>query len=99
MGGEKTLYSGMQRVVLGSPPRGRGKVVLRQVAGASARITPAWAGKRFWNRPWVWATSDHPRVGGEKMHLSLTLAHDTLHALTQFFNRVAFVDKLQNRSE
>lgn len=35
----------------------------------------------------------------EKMHLSLALAHDTLHALTQFFNRVAFVDKLQNRSE
>ena len=25
MGGEKTLYSGMQRVVLGSPPRRRGK--------------------------------------------------------------------------
>ena len=34
-----------------------------------------------------------------KVHLSLTLSHDTLHALTQFFNRVAFVDKLQNRSE
>lgn len=39
-----------------------------------------------------------PRRRG-KMHLSLTLAYDTLHALTQFFNRVAFVDKLQNRSE
>lgn len=39
-----------------------------------------------------------PQMQG-KMHLSLTLAHDTLHALTQFFNRVAFVDKLQNRSE
>lgn len=40
-----------------------------------------------------------PPRGRGKMHLSLTLAHDTLHALTQFFNRVAFVDKLQNRSE
>ena len=39
-----------------------------------------------------------PRRRG-KMHPSLTLAYDTLHALTQFFNRVAFVDKLQNRSE
>lgn len=39
-----------------------------------------------------------PQMQG-KMYLSLTLAHDTLHALTQFFNRVAFVDKLQNRSE
>ena len=58
MGGEKTAQKSFGSQVIGSPPRGRGK-----------------------------------------MHLSLTLAYDTLHALTQFFNRVAFVDKLQNRSE
>ena len=44
-------------------------------------------------------TLGSPPRGRGKMHLSLTLAYDTLHALTQFFNRVAFVDKLQNRSE
>ena len=58
IGGEKTAQKSFGSQVIGSPPRGRGK-----------------------------------------MHLSLTLAYDTLHALTQFFNRVAFVDKLQNRSE
>ena len=160
MGGEKTLYSGMQRVVLGSPPHGRGKEGPLWGASIPVRITPARAGKRSGksasdnvprdhprvggekpekryggSRQWgspprrrgkgdfhivthtkvgitpAWAgksvlfhlcrrvVRDHPRTGGEKMHLSLTLAHDTLHALTQFFNRVAFVDKLQNRSE
>ena len=44
----------------------RGKGVDVAVADTLVGITPAWAGKRFWNRPWVWATSDHPRVGGEK---------------------------------
>lgn len=48
------------------PPRGRGKVPPSTPLCRCGGGTPAWAGKRFWNRPWVWATSDHPRVGGEK---------------------------------
>ena len=44
----------------------RGKVACADQTIQPDGITPAWAGKRFWNRPWVWATSDHPRVGGEK---------------------------------
>ena len=50
----------------GSPPHGRGKVTVLLLPVPWCGITPAWAGKRFWNRPWVWATSDHPRMGGEK---------------------------------
>ena len=66
MGGEKQrrLLSGPADG--GSPPRRRGKVAESLDGSLCLRITPAWAGKRFWNRPWVWATSDHPRVGGEK---------------------------------
>ena len=80
MGGEKVMCNSRDGARLGSPPRGRGKDIkftcnagqLRITPAESLdgslclRITPAWAGKRFWNRPWVWATSDHPRVGGEK---------------------------------
>ena len=50
----------------GSPPHGRGKVVLRQVAGAPARITPAWAGKSSRTCSRCRPEWDHPRVGGEK---------------------------------
>ena len=46
VGGEKPAVAAHVRAQLGSPPHGRGKVVLRQVAGAPAGITPAWAGKR-----------------------------------------------------
>ena len=52
---------------LGITPAGRGKELVPTRGFGFKRITPAWAGKRFWNRPWVWATSDHPRVGGEKL--------------------------------
>ena len=68
MGGEKTLYSGMQRVVLGSPPRGRGKGDLDFDALASIGITPAWAGKRCAGTRSQGACRDHPRMGGEKMN-------------------------------
>ena len=66
VGGEKLAMILVACTMLGSPPRRRGKVEVRQYGGWVPRITPAWTGKRFWNRPWVWATSDHPRVGGEK---------------------------------
>ncbi len=99
VGGEKRPAEIDSVASLGSPPHRRGKafsVLRRQFR---FRITPAWAGKRSGKSASDNVPRDHPRMGGEKMHLSLTLAHDTLHALTQFFNRVAFVDKLQNRSE
>ena len=57
---------GVPGASMGSPPRGRGKECRFHQNRHCRRITPAWTGKRFWNRPWVWATSDHPRVGGEK---------------------------------
>ena len=66
MGGEKTLYSGMQRVVLGSPPRWRGKDRFLATQSLVLRITPAWAGK---SSPLDYTSNlhtDHPRVGGEK---------------------------------
>ena len=66
MGGEKHGAPASLMWSAGSPPRGRGKAGPQQLQGRFFGITPAWAGKRFWNRPWVWATSDHPRVGGEK---------------------------------
>ena len=66
MGGEKFGYFGVMHFEEGSPPRGRGKARFSGISLPGVGITPAWAGKRFWNRPWVWATSDHPRVGGEK---------------------------------
>ena len=66
MGGEKTLYSGMQQVVLGSSPRWRGKDRFLATQSLVLRITPAWAGKRLPHPQRHQAAQDHPRVGGEK---------------------------------
>ena len=66
MGGEKGTRRSHGMAVPGSPPRGRGKAGAGDSPKAGNGITPAWAGKRFWTRPGVWATSDHPRMGGEK---------------------------------
>lgn len=67
MGGEKTLYSGMQQVVLGSSPRWRGKDRFLATQSLVLRITPAWAGKRCARRNGGVCCRDHPRVGGEKV--------------------------------
>ena len=65
-GGEKNKELEGVWLPMGSPPRGRGKVLYRVPEVVPVRITPAWAGKRS-NVPslkiMVW---DHPRVGGEK---------------------------------
>ena len=66
VGGEKIRAATNHSSTLGSPPRGRGKVVRSGVHRCCRGITPAWAGKRqLWrlsmSRHW-----DHPRVGGEK---------------------------------
>ena len=66
MGGEKSMAVFWAAVVLGSPPRGRGKDKPLPISDIPVGITPAWAGKRAFfglvsHVPW-----DHPRVGGEK---------------------------------
>ena len=66
MGGEKHNHSYQQGLEKGSPPRGRGKVVLHCGIVFDVGITPAWAGKStaLWYA--VLLIRDHPRVGGEK---------------------------------
>ena len=66
VGGEKAETAAGELSKKGSPPRGRGKVVEKQITTHDGGITPAWAGKS--TRPWPAAAfrRDHPRVGGEK---------------------------------
>ena len=70
MGGEKTddRLKGLRD--LGSPPRGRGKVLPPLIAAVQLRITPAWAGKSLWFASFQASAKDHPRVGGEKNAIS-----------------------------
>ena len=51
---------------MGSPPRGRGKVVAVRIAVAVDRITPAWAGKSKLALCTPSCPTDHPRAGREK---------------------------------
>ena len=46
VGGEKPLCKAGCGPQKGSPPRGRGKVILHPMHCPHGRITPAWAGKR-----------------------------------------------------
>ena len=66
VGGEKNNHIIDNQYGKGSPPRGRGKVVVVIVSGAPTRITPAWAGKSSAGHPSQRVRRDHPRVGGEK---------------------------------
>lgn len=66
MGGEKSMAVFWAAVVLGSPPRGRGKGLDAVEAAGFIGITPAWAGKREVELAFRIAPQDHPRVGGEK---------------------------------
>ena len=66
MCGEKTLYSGIRLVVLGSPPHVRGKACAICTFPLSQRITPACAGKRGIALDAGTMVLDHPRVCGEK---------------------------------
>ena len=54
-------------ILLGLPPRRRGKVSGRRHKSLVPGITPAWAGKRADKLYREIETRDHPRVGGEKM--------------------------------
>ena len=57
----------------GSPPRGRGKVhqMIEVINGLG--ITPAWAGKRAFQSPPRTVPQDHPRMGGEKVSVMLSM--------------------------
>ena len=66
VGGEKP--AGLSRLppAEGSPPRGRGKVSGSLSARCADGITPAWAGKSYFDLSLTEYKEDHPRVGGEK---------------------------------
>ena len=66
MGGEKAPQGQRLNLILGSPPRGRGKVPVSVFLALFTGITPAWAGKRQGNSKDTEVFGDHPRVGGEK---------------------------------
>ena len=66
MGGEKLFLRPLRCAVYGSPPHGRGKVVVSWNLRLFPGITPAWAGKRSWAAAVARGHPDHPRAGGEK---------------------------------
>ena len=66
MCGEKDRSRGLRRLLLGSPPRVRGKVPMLWLCSRRKRITPACAGKSVSVRSRVAPAWDHPRVCGEK---------------------------------
>ena len=71
MGGEKRSSTSPIKLLKGSPPHGRGKVVYLSVSIFSARITPAWAGKSQLKPQNQTKIEDHPRMGGEKAQPSM----------------------------
>ena len=64
--GEKKSKRIAPSSVLGSPPRMRGKAVLKDIKKAAAGITPAYAGKSVPALAFFRVLWDHPRVCGEK---------------------------------
>ena len=68
MGGEKSPLLFAILTLIGSPPRGRGKVLKKRSLTCWLGITPAWAGKRGQNYHYSERPQDHPRVGGEKFN-------------------------------
>ena len=66
MCGEKMSNFSRCSFIMGSPPHVRGKGCASSRRACTARITPAYAGKRAccWGHPAAWG--DHPRTCGEK---------------------------------
>ena len=64
--GEKSRHTLSWDILLGSPPRVRGKVLHVVTLFDGAGITPAYAEKRCSARTPTFRTWDHPRVCGEK---------------------------------
>ena len=77
MGGEKPSFGQLYGLLVGSPPRGRGKAAAPVWRRWYARITPAWAGKSLLSMAAALSARDHPRVGGEKCRGS-SAAHKPL---------------------
>ena len=67
VGGEKMMPASLRTPPTGSPPRGRGKDTADIAKNTKNRITPAWAGKSHSPCLPYRCTTDHPRVGGEKI--------------------------------
>ena len=65
--GEKPPLEETGNPVQGSPPRMRGKAILRSSPAQLVGITPAYAGKRSACSPPSPHSRDHPRVCGEKV--------------------------------
>ena len=70
MCGEKRKTGAVPAPLPGSPPRMRGKGKNTHRTGRTARITPAYAGKRSQGVAALQLGWDHPRVCGEKPHLT-----------------------------
>ena len=66
MGGEKSTGLDATSETIGSPPRGRRKVVEMWQSASDPGITPAWAGKSLCCCLVHRFPGDHPRMGGEK---------------------------------
>ena len=64
--GEKVLGVARKKRRMGSPPRVRGKAMVRSRLRRRAGITPACAGKRLLSSRKMNKNRDHPRVCGEK---------------------------------
>ena len=77
MGGEKSCPGVTTNSLKGSPPHGRGKVVLTEHHHAAKRITPALAGKSIRCTSTTRLIRDHPRVGGEKVAAALVYTGGT----------------------
>ena len=67
MGGEKMGVGCPEYILLGLPPRRRGKVSGRRHKSLVPGITPAWAGKSLFCFTAAVPIQDHPRMGGEKL--------------------------------
>ncbi len=63
--GENRVHQGFACPVTGSPPQVRGKRNLPGRKKLSLRITPAGAGKTFYQASWTAQSEDHPRRCGE----------------------------------
>ena len=71
MGGEKMKIARWQNRWKGSPPHGRGKAIPQDPLPDQEGITPAQAGKSRKSSGATSSSRDHPRMGGEKLHLLL----------------------------
>ena len=64
--GEKLTIINYINIWVGSPPRMRGKGLIKHFSCLEIRITPAYAGKSHMHSWFNPCAKDHPRVCGEK---------------------------------